>query len=80
MTQQSGSLRDDVARAAFAAKLWLKDAALLRFGDYHWRNAAAACTIATARPASYGSLATEPAVRDWCHIQILPLHIGSLDP
>ena len=27
--------RDDVARAAFAAKLWLKDAALLRFDDYH---------------------------------------------
>lgn len=35
---QSGSLRDDVARAAFAAKLWLKDAARLRFGDYHWEK------------------------------------------
>jgi hypothetical protein len=30
--------RDDVARAAFAAKLWLKDAALLRFDDYHWEK------------------------------------------
>lgn len=38
MTQQSGSLRDDVARAAFAAKLWLKDAALFRFDDYHWEK------------------------------------------
>lgn len=36
--QQDGSLRDDVARAAFAAKLWLKDAALFRFNDYHWEK------------------------------------------
>ena len=30
--------RDDVARAVFATKLWLKDAALLRFDDYHWEK------------------------------------------
>jgi hypothetical protein len=31
-------LRDEAARAAFWAKLWLKDAALCRFGDYHWEK------------------------------------------
>jgi hypothetical protein len=37
-SQHDGSLRDQVARAAFAAKLWLKDAALFRFSDYHWEK------------------------------------------
>jgi hypothetical protein len=33
-----GSLRQEVGRAAFATKLWLKDAARFRFGDYHWEK------------------------------------------
>jgi hypothetical protein len=38
VADQDGSLRGDVARAAFVAKLWLKDAARFRFNDYHWEK------------------------------------------
>jgi hypothetical protein len=38
MHAETTPLRDEVARAAFAARLWLKDAALLRFNDYHWEK------------------------------------------
>ena len=38
MQADTTTRRDEVARAAFAARLWLKDAAMLRFGDYHWEK------------------------------------------
>jgi len=38
MHVETTPLRDEIARAAFAARLWLKDAALCRFGDYHWEK------------------------------------------
>ena len=38
MQAETTTRRDEFARTAFAARLWLKDAALWRFGDYHWEK------------------------------------------
>ena len=37
-SQRDVPFRDKFARGAFAAKLWLKDAALFRLDDYHWEK------------------------------------------
>ena len=37
-SQRNAPFRDQVARGAFAAKLWLRDAALFRLDDYHWEK------------------------------------------